>query len=92
MVSWTVEASILYNPDLKFIDAAKSDWSVVHRVAVDETSARRGRRYVTNVLDAANSRLLLMVEGRGVQALGAFAEALRQHGGDPFRSRQSRWI
>jgi len=62
---------------------SKSDWSAVRRIAVDETSARRGRRYVTNVLDAENSRLLLMVEGRGVQALGAFAEALRLHGGDP---------
>src|SRR3984957_1988936 len=62
---------------------AKSDWSAVRRIAVDETSARRGRRYVTNVLDAENSRLLLMVEGRGVQALGAFAQALRMHGGDP---------
>jgi len=62
---------------------AKSDWSAVRRIAVDETSSRRGRHYVTNVLDAANSRLLLMVEGRGVQSIGAFAEALRLHGGDP---------
>jgi transposase len=62
---------------------AKNDWSTVRRIAVDETSARRGRRYVTNVLDDENSRLLLMVEGRGVQAVGAFAEALRRHGGDP---------
>jgi transposase len=62
---------------------AKSDWRAVRRIAVDETSARRGRRYVTNVLDDENSRLLLMVEGRGVQAVGAFAEALRRHDGDP---------
>ena len=62
---------------------AQSDWSAVRRIAVDETSARRGRRYVTNVLGDENSRLLLMVEGRGVQAIGAFAEALRQHCGDP---------
>jgi transposase len=62
---------------------AKSDWSAVRRIAVDETSSRRGRHYVTNVLDAANSRLLLMVEGRGVQSIGAFAQALRLHGGDP---------
>ena len=62
---------------------AKSDRSAVRRIAVDETSARRGRRYVTNVLDDENSRLLLMVEGRGVPAVGAFAEALRRHGGDP---------
>ena len=62
---------------------SKSDWSAVRRIAVDDTSSRSGRRYVTNVLDDENSRLLLMVEGRGVQALGAFAEALRLHGGDP---------
>jgi transposase len=62
---------------------AKSDWSAVGRIAVDETSARRGQRYVTNVLDVENSRLLLMVEGRSSEALGAFARALREHGGDP---------
>jgi transposase len=59
---------------------AKSDWSAVRRIAVDETSARRG---VTNVLNAENSSLLLMVEGRSAEALGAFAKALRERGGDP---------
>jgi transposase len=59
---------------------AKSDWSSVRRIAVDETSARRGHRYVTTVLDAENSRLLLMVEGRSAETLGAFAKALREHG------------
>ena len=62
---------------------AKSDWSAVRRIAVDEISARRGHRYVTNVLDAENSRLLLMVEGRSAEALRAFATALVEHGGDP---------
>ena len=62
---------------------AKSDWSALRRIAVDETSARRGHRYVTTVLDAENARLLLMVEGRSAEALGTFANALREHGGDP---------
>src|ERR1700746_1752332 len=62
---------------------AKSDWSAVRRIAVDETSARRGHRYVTNVLEAENSSLLLVVEGRSAEALGAFAKALVKHGGDP---------
>jgi transposase len=62
---------------------AKSNWSSVRRIAVDETSARRGHRYVTTVLDDENSRLLLMVEGRSAEALGAFANALREHGGEP---------
>src|SRR5215510_9959097 len=62
---------------------AKKDWSAVRRIAVDETSARRGHRYVTNVLNAENSSLLLMIEGRSAEALVAFANALSQHGGDP---------
>ena len=62
---------------------AKKDWSGVRQIAVDETSARRGHRYVTNVLNAENSSLLLMVEGRSAEALGAFAKALAEHGGDP---------
>src|SRR6201987_1302314 len=33
-------------------------------------------------LGAENSSLLLMVEGRSAEALGAFAKALREHGGD----------
>jgi transposase len=62
---------------------AKSDWSTLRRIAVDETSARRGQRYVSNILDAENSRLLLMVEGRSAEALRAFAKALLEHGADP---------
>jgi len=56
---------------------------VVRRIALDETSARRGHRCVTNVLGAENCSLLLMVEGRSAEVLGVFAKALREHGGDP---------
>jgi len=62
---------------------ARRDWSKVRRIAVDETSARRGHRYVTNVLDCDGAGLLLMIEGRSSEALGSFAQALREHGGDP---------
>src|SRR5262245_20979335 len=46
---------------------AKSDWRAVRQIAVDETSARRGKRCVTNVLNAENSSLLLMVEARSAE-------------------------
>jgi transposase len=61
---------------------AKSSWAEVRRISVDETSARRGHRYVTNVLDAETHDLLLMVEGRSAEALEAFAQALVAHGGE----------
>jgi transposase len=53
----------------------------VRWVSVDETSARRGHRHVTNVLDAQSHDLLLMVEGRSAEALEPFAQALVAHGG-----------
>ena len=60
---------------------AKNSWAKVRAISVDETSARRGHRYVTNVLDAQTHELLLMVEGRRAAALEAFAQALVAHGG-----------
>src|SRR5260370_42154219 len=66
---------------------ARCDWKAVRRIAVDETSARRGHRYVTNVLDCDGAGLLFMVEGRSSEALGPFAQALREHGGDPAQNR-----
>ena len=60
---------------------AKNSWAQVRMVSVDETSARRGHRYVTNILDAQTHQLLLMVEGRSAEALEAFAQALVAHGG-----------
>ena len=40
---------------------ARRDWKTVRRITVDETSARRGHRYVTNVLDCDGAGLLCMV-------------------------------
>jgi transposase len=60
---------------------ANSSWAQVRGVSIDETSARRAHRYVTNVLDAETHDLLLMVEGRSPEALEAFAQALVAHGG-----------
>jgi transposase len=63
--------------------AARESWAGVRRICVDETSARRGQRYVTCVVDADTRRLLFMAEGRGSETLACFVEALRAHGGDP---------
>jgi len=60
---------------------AGRDWSAVRHVLVDETSARRGHRYVTNFVDAESRELLFMTEGRGHEALEAFAQELIAHGG-----------
>ena len=62
---------------------AQADWSQVSAIAIDETAARKGQRYVSLVLDAPTRAVLLAVEGRGKESLHAFAQALHAHGGRP---------
>lgn len=61
---------------------AKRDWSHLKNILIDETSSKRGHRYVTNFVDATTRELLLMVEGHGVEAIAAFHEELSRHNGD----------
>ena len=56
------------------------DWSQVRGIMIDETSARKGHRYVTVVLDAQSHDLLLMVEGRSAEAVAEFVAAMPAHG------------
>ena len=56
------------------------NWSAVKRVMVDETSAKRGHRYVSCFVEVDTRALLLMVEGRGHEVFAAFAQALSEHG------------
>ena len=75
----------------RLIEAAHAarDWSQVRAIAIDETSARRGRRYVTVILDLETRAVLYLAEGRDSAAVAKFVEALRAHGGDPG---QIRWV
>jgi transposase len=68
-----------------YVEAAQEQrsWAGVRRLLIDETSARRGHRYVTNVVDAEKRELLFMEEGRGSETVEAFVAALRAHGGEP---------
>lgn len=68
-----------------YVEAAQArrSWTKVCRILIDETSARRGHRYVTSVVDADTRELLFMSEGRESETVGAFAEELRAHGGVP---------
>jgi transposase len=61
----------------------EADWSHVREIMVDETSSRKGHRYVTSIVDAKSRDLLLLVEGRESQALEVFCQELVAHGGCP---------
>lgn len=68
---------------------AERDWSKIAKILIDETSSRRGHRYVTNFVDAESRELLFMVEGRKAGTVKEFVEALRAHGGKP---EQIQWV
>lgn len=66
-----------------YVDKALSnqDLSTVTRIAVDETSSRRGHNYVTIVLDSAERKVIFATEGKSSDTIRAFKEHLEQHQG-----------
>jgi len=55
-------------------------WAGLRRVLVDETSSKRGHRYVTNFVDAETNKLLYMAQGKGSETISEFAQELASHG------------
>lgn len=62
---------------------AGTDWSKLVRVGVDETSRRKGHRYVSCFVDLDSGNLLYMIEGRDATTAGAFAVEVTGHQGSP---------
>jgi transposase len=46
------------------------------RVLIEETSSKRGHRYVANFVVATTRELLFMVDGHGAESIAAFAQEL----------------
>lgn len=62
---------------------AKEDFSKVPIVGVDETSFKKGHKYVTIVVDIENSKVIYVCEGKDSSTLTKFNEDLTNHGGKP---------
>ena len=62
---------------------AELDLSEVRALAIDETSYRRGHRYLTVAADAVKRRVLFVTEGRDADTVGELAEHLRSHHATP---------
>jgi transposase len=61
----------------------QEDFSAVHKVGMDETSARRAPDYVSIIADREFGRVLFVTEGREADTVPRFAADLAEHGGDP---------
>lgn len=62
---------------------AELDLSDVKRVAVDETSSRRGHRYITLFVDVDTKTVLFATEGKGKDTLVRFKQYLLDKGVEP---------
>jgi hypothetical protein len=61
------------------------DCTGVHRVGMDEISARKGQDYVSIFADPDARRVVFATEGRSAGTVGRFAAGLVEHGGDPAK-------
>ena len=70
-----------------YVDGARAhdNHSKVTRAAFDETAARRGHDYVSLFVDLDHSRVLFVADGKDAATVGAFAEDLTEHGGNPAK-------
>lgn len=62
---------------------AEADWSKLKRAGMDETSRRKGHRYVTCFVDLDSGNLLHMTEGRDAATVKSFAVELVAHQSSP---------
>ena len=62
---------------------AGMDWSRLKRVGLDETSRRKGHRYVTCFVDLDSGNLLYLTEGQAAATVAAFAAELVAHQSTP---------
>jgi transposase len=63
------------------------DLSKLEAVGIDETSRRKGHKYITTFVDLDTNSPVFAVEGKGRETVKAFGEFLKSHGGDQSRIR-----
>jgi transposase len=65
-----------------YVDRAMEEMDVTHvkRIAIDETSSRRGHQYITLFVDVDTKKLLFATEGKGADGLLTFRSFLSERG------------
>jgi transposase len=61
----------------------KEDFLNISVIGIDETSFKKGHKYVTIVADIENSKVIYIFEGKDFSTLTKFNEDLTNHGGLP---------
>lgn len=62
---------------------AQEDFSNVQKVGVDETSSRKGHRYISVFADLERAKVIFATEGKDAPVVAAFKHDLESHNGRP---------
>jgi transposase len=61
----------------------KADFSKTTDLGIDETSCRKGHKYISLFVDLKTSGILFATEGKGKETVSRFRQDLLEHQGDP---------
>ena len=64
---------------------SKEDFSDVDEIGLDETSCKKGHRYITLVVDIKDSKVIFVCEGKDSSTITCFSEDLQNHNGNPSK-------
>jgi len=62
---------------------AQENYSYIKNVGIDETSSKKGHKYVTLFVDLDNSKVIYVTEGKDASTIDSFLINLRLHQGNP---------
>ena len=66
----------------------QKDFSEVTKVAIDETSSKKGHNYVTVAADLESKEVMFATEGKGSDTIEAFAVELTFHAAEPSQIKE----
>ncbi|WP_422136767.1 ISL3 family transposase [Endozoicomonas sp. ALD040] len=73
-----------------YVNASRfdEDYSRLHTLGMDETSATKGHDYITLFVDLEEKKTLFVADGKSSDTVKAFTEDLKEHNGKPEQVKQ----
>lgn len=73
-----------------YVNAARfdEDYSNLHTVGMDETSAAKGHDYITLFVDLEEKKTVFVTDGKGSETVKEFVADLQEHNGKPEQIKQ----
>ena len=64
---------------------SNANYTQIFSIATDETSCKRGHKYITIVIDLEKRRVIFVTPGKDHTTIDRFKQFLEEHKGDPAK-------